>query len=290
MLAFLRLMRPANIVTALADILAGAAIAGAWSVGEFPSDLGWLLLATVGLYGGGVVFNDVFDAELDREERPERPIPSGQISLRTAALGGFWLLVAGCCFAGQVSLLSGGIAVVVALLAVGYDKYGKHHVVFGPLIMGLCRGGNLLLGMSIVGAAVGQYWYLALIPVVFIADITLTSRGEVHGGNSRELRVALGLDIVVCLAFCLLGFMTSFNLGWVIPPLVVWAQTNIGSKRRALREGTPQAVMQAVKMGVLSLIVLNATFVAGFLGIWEALLVVLLVPLSRFLARYFAVT
>lgn len=74
--AFLELMRPANIVTAFADILAGFAVAGGVIsfTGETslitPDGLGWLLLSTFGLYGGGVVFNDVFDAELDAKERP----------------------------------------------------------------------------------------------------------------------------------------------------------------------------------------------------------------------------
>ena len=67
-------MRPANIVTAHADILAGYAAAGATN----GVHLVLLLAATTGLYGGGVVFNDVFDAKLDAMERPERPFQAGQ--------------------------------------------------------------------------------------------------------------------------------------------------------------------------------------------------------------------
>jgi 4-hydroxybenzoate polyprenyltransferase len=84
LLPYLQMMRPANIVTAWADILVGCAIVGFVSTQGIsvviPNviPLVWLLLATTGLYGGGVVFNDVFDADLDRIERPERPIPSGR--------------------------------------------------------------------------------------------------------------------------------------------------------------------------------------------------------------------
>src|SRR3954447_3256538 len=93
---YLGLMRPANIVTAISDILAGVAIAGYFS-GNYTGDIGLvpvvlLALSTTGLYGGGVVFNDVFDAELDKIERPERPIPSGLIAKRGAALLGAILL------------------------------------------------------------------------------------------------------------------------------------------------------------------------------------------------------
>ncbi|MDB9327285.1 UbiA family prenyltransferase, partial [Nodularia spumigena CS-590/02] len=108
--AYLQLMRPANIVTAWADILAGFAAseyivitnqATAWEMNLIP--LAWLLLATTGLYGGGIVFNDVFDTEIDTQERPERPIPSGRASRRGATLLGSWLLSIGIVAASQVS-------------------------------------------------------------------------------------------------------------------------------------------------------------------------------------------
>src|SRR5690348_4730424 len=101
-------MRPANIVTAVADILAGIAIAGYFTSGERDiSQVILLLLANVGLYGGGVVLNDFFDAALDAVERPERPIPSGLISKAEALLLGVLLLITGIVCASFVSSVSG---------------------------------------------------------------------------------------------------------------------------------------------------------------------------------------
>lgn len=288
---FLRLMRPANIVTALADILAGAAVAGAWSVsGGSPEGLPWLLLSTIGLYGGGVVLNDVFDADLDRIERPERPIPSGKISIVTAGVGGFGLLIAGILAASRVSQSAALLALLVAGLAVGYDKFGKHHPVIGPLMMGCCRGGNLLLGMSIVWGTVSNYWFLALVPILFIADITLTSQGEVSGKNKPTLRLALTLDAVVVGLFVLISFLTPYTLLTGLPFLALWWWMNTSAKLRALRDNEPALIMRAVKAGVLSLIPLNAALTAGFLGWREGLLVLLLLPVSYGLGRFFAVT
>jgi 4-hydroxybenzoate polyprenyltransferase len=87
---YLELVRPANVATALADVLAGYAVAGLGSPG-----LGWLLMSTACLYGGGVALNDFFDRGLDRIERPERPIPSGRVSSRAAAGLGLGLLALG---------------------------------------------------------------------------------------------------------------------------------------------------------------------------------------------------
>jgi 4-hydroxybenzoate polyprenyltransferase len=151
MRAYLQLMRPANIITAMADIMAGFAGSGmviqSLTEGTDTSltvrSLLLLLISTIGLYGGGVVFNDVFDAKLDALERPERPIPSGRASLQGAILLGIVLLLLGVLAAFLVSAISGIIATGIAALALLYDKYGKHHPFLGPINMGACRGGNV---------------------------------------------------------------------------------------------------------------------------------------------------
>src|SRR5690349_1177076 len=124
---YLQLMRPANLVTAAADILAGFAAAGAANFAALP----WLLASTIGLYGGGVVLNDLFDRELDAAERPERPLPSGRATARGAAALGFGLLAFGIGAAAIASLPSGALALLIALAAVLYDAWGKHRRIFG---------------------------------------------------------------------------------------------------------------------------------------------------------------
>ena len=66
-------MRPANIITAISDVIAGAAICGFLILADHTADwlkLMFLVLSTIGLYGGGIVFNDVCYLELDKVERP----------------------------------------------------------------------------------------------------------------------------------------------------------------------------------------------------------------------------
>ncbi len=71
----LQLIRLPNLFTAMADVLAGYLIvtgaAVRWDI------LLPLLLATACLYAAGCVLNDFHDREIDRRERPFRPIPSG---------------------------------------------------------------------------------------------------------------------------------------------------------------------------------------------------------------------
>ncbi len=283
---YLQLTRPANIVTAIADILAGMAIAQ-FTFGTSPAY--WLILSTVGLYGGGVVMNDVFDAQLDAIERPERPIPSGKVPLRSAALMGLSLLVLGVVSATLFSTLSGLIAFLVALLAILYDRYAKHSAVFGPLTMGVCRGGNLLLGMSAVSSSLSEWGWLALVPIAYIGAITLISQDEVHGGKRRSLYIAASLYTTVHA----IQFLVAVNEGngTMALLLIVLHALMVGRPLwNAFQNPIGPNIGKAVKAGVLSLIVMNAAWCIAF-GNWPvALGVLLLFPLSILLARIFAVT
>src|SRR5687768_18126364 len=180
--AYFELLRPANVATALADVLAGFAIAGL----RHPERLPWLLLSSCCLYAGGVVLNDVFDRELDRIERPERPMPSGRVTARSAATLGGVLLAIGVAAGAAASLAAGGIAAAIALAVLLYDAWGKRQAPIAPLNMAACRALNLMLGVAAVPAVLPAAWPIAAVPLLYIYAITVLSRGEVHGGSVRS--------------------------------------------------------------------------------------------------------
>lgn len=291
--AYLQLMRPANIVTAWADILLGFAAAGAITTGIDRLDwmaLGWLILSTTGLYGGGVVFNDVCDAELDAIERPERPLPSGRASLPGAIALGSSLLVMGIVAAAMVSPLSVPLAGFVAITALIYDKFGKHQTWLGPINMGLCRGGNLLLGVSVIPQVLADRWYLALIPIIYIAAITAIARGEVEGGKKSTGIIAIILIATAIAIILSLGLLPSYSLLVTLPFLTLFTALVVPAFVKAAITPSAELIQMAVKTAILSLIILDATIAAGFSNGVYGLLVLALLPLSRLFARFFAVT
>jgi len=284
--AYLQLIRPANVVTAWADILAGfAASSSVYSAGT----LAWLVVATTGLYSGGIIFNDVFDTELDTQERPERPIPSGRASRRDATILGSLLLLTGIVAAMQVSWLSGILATGIALAALIYDAFGKHHPILGPINMGLCRGGNLLLGVSAVPAMVGEYWFLAAIPILYIAAITSLSRSEVEVTQKHPGITALILVMIVIAGLLGLGILQT-RLIAVLPLAALFTFRVLVPVIKVVRQPSPELIRQAVRAGILSLIVLDATMAAACGGLSYGLLTLCLLPISLTLAKAFAVT
>lgn len=304
----LQLMRPANIVTAWADVLAGVAIAGYGISGNAMADNSpffaiapqahsiepvlYLLLATTCLYGGGIVLNDYFDAELDAIERPERPIPSGQVSLAVAGTLGSSLLGLGILAAAQVSWVSGVVAIAVASLALLYDAWAKSSALLGPIVMGGCRAGNLLLGMTIL-------WPLSMpsmiaLPWIYILAITLVSQGEVDGslGITRQrchgiLAFAMMLLVLACAV--ILGIRQHRAIA-ILPFTILLSFRLLPDFGQVVVEPTADHARSAVRAGVLSLIILDASLAASFAGLAAGLLVLLLLPLSTRFAKTFAVT
>lgn len=294
-MGFARLARPANLPTAAADIFAGAAI-GLYA--QNVEVLGFLMdnikdvlsvvFASVFLYAGGVVFNDVFDAKLDAVERPERPIPSGLVPSRQAVIWGVLLLGMGILSAFYCNTVSGAISVVLTAAIITYDAHFKHHVFFGPMNMGICRGLNLLLGLSILGML--PYWWISIVPVIYIFAITLISRGEVHGNNKSHIVWAGVLYTIVLTLIAFIVELKADNLLLTAPFLILFGILIFLPLAKAYKENSPKNIKKAVISGVLSLIVMNTCWVAGFSNGYLALLVLLLLPLSMILSKIFAVT
>lgn len=176
-------MRLSLAPTAAADIVAGTLFAAhGWPGGRAP----WLLVgASLCIYHGALALNDWTDREHDARTRPTRPIPSGAVSARAALRLAIALLAGGTALAWSASNASGIALSAVALLAALYDVAGRGPW-SGPLLLGLCRAGNLLAGMSVLGAA----WALQPLSLAagYGAYVFFVSRlGRLEDGEAGEI-------------------------------------------------------------------------------------------------------
>jgi len=284
--AYLELLRPANVMTAVADGLAGFAVAGSADTSTLP----WLLAASACLYAGGVALNDFFDRELDLRERPERPIPSGRVRPAGAAAIGAALLATGVLAASLVNHVSATIALATAAFVVLYDAWGKHRMFFGPVNMGVCRGLNLLLGISVVSGAAAERWYLALIPFIYICGVTALSRGEVHGGKRPVAVFSLVSLVLVLAALAAVAIGAGDQTWWALALTLLFGWRVLPSFLQAYRDPHPAPIRNAVRTGVLSLVLLDAVIGGAFAGMLYSLLILATAILAIALAKLFAVT
>ena len=85
----LELGRVSNLPTVWTNTLAGLALSGSTATDW---RLPVVLVSMTAAYTGGMFLNDAFDAAIDSEQRPERPIPSGTVSVASVFVAGFALL------------------------------------------------------------------------------------------------------------------------------------------------------------------------------------------------------
>ena len=134
---YLRLGRVSNLPTVWTNCLAASILAGA--VPDLIR-LTLIALAISLLYVSGMFLNDAFDQEFDRRYRPERPIPSGEISGAAVYKIGFALMVLGLVILFASFPQTGAVfwGMVLAALIVFYD-WSHKKTAASPVIMALCR-------------------------------------------------------------------------------------------------------------------------------------------------------
>ncbi len=292
MRAYLQLMRLPAVFTALADIVLGFLLNHTVdSLQTRTGTLALLLGASGGLYLAGMVFNDLFDRRLDAGERPERPIPSGRVSAGAALAIGVLLMAGGVSAAalvGRKSLMVAG-ALVVAILA--YDGFLKR-TPLGPVGMGACRFLNVMLGAS-AGGWDPRHWALAGALGVYIAGVTWFARNEAGKSGRASLAGAVGIiDLGLAgVAAHILHFRTGDDTWGTLTALAIIALVINRRLLLTLFNPEPAHVQAAVRMLLLSYVVIEATFIFYKTGdaIVATATLALLIP-AMFLGRWIAMT
>ena len=215
-LAWFQLARLSATPSAVTNILVGYLIVHAdWSPG-------WqvlaLIVSSVSLYSLGMISNDLFDVERDRQTGRRRPLVEGRISIRAAVIACLILLAVAWIAAGLVGPASLSIALALSVSIYLYNGPFKA-TWFGPGLMGLCRGLNVLLGAGaiavswsdvagegiqpLIEASASAWWptgiWISGSLMILIAGITVLARDEATGGNRGSV----------------IGGIVGIALGWI---------------------------------------------------------------------------
>jgi len=261
--AYLQLMRLPAVFTAMADIVLGFVLAHRTlsPAAEFIA----LLSASTALYLAGMVFNDFFDRALDAQERPNRPIPSGHISPRSAFALGTVLTAIGlaCAFAAGGRAI--GIAGALTAMILAYDGFLKKTVA-GPLAMGGCRMLNVLLGASTAGLFVWKSPQVGVAAAmgIYVAGITWFARREAVR-TSRTQLVAATLVIhcgITGLGLLLIAGWPQAEVGSLAAIALAIVTASIEFRLApALKNPSPENVQAAVKRLLLAIVLFDATMI-----------------------------
>jgi hypothetical protein len=281
--AIVELVRAPAALSVPGDSLAGAAAAG-WPFGRRSIALS---ASAVCLYWAGMALNDYADRDLDRLERPERPIPSGRISPRFALGLAAGLTAAGVGIAGVAGGREAlGVAVPLAATVWAYDLVLKSTPA-GPVAMAAARTLDVLLGAGGARAAVPA----ALTVGAHTLGITVLSRGEVHGTDARTPQAALAGTVAITGSALAGGPRCGWRSRLAAAGLAALYAKTVGSAQgAAARDPSSGTVRRAVGAGILGFMPLQAALLARAGSVRTALPVALAFPLARRLSRKVSAT
>jgi len=164
------LTRPGNALAAGVLTFIGAFVAGGLAA---PTSTAFAVLATGVATGGGNAINDYFDREIDAINRPDRPIPRGAVTPRTALAFSLALFAAAVGLTLLLPPVAIAIAVVNLLALVAYTEVFKGLPGVGNALVAYLTGSTFLYG----GAAVGGD--LTTVSVLFVLAAAATMAREI---------------------------------------------------------------------------------------------------------------
>lgn len=292
---YLALVRFPNLFTIPSNIMVGFS-----QLVLFPEarmeNLLLLTITSILLYVVGIIINDYRDLELDRKERPDRPLPSGKISRRSALAIAFIATILAIILATFVGISSLLLAVILLITIVAYDCWLKNNIL-GYFTIALARVFNVVLGCSPgITILITNQNDLARISVIlvstflYVTAISYMSRIEVEPSpkksNFQISVVLLSLVPAILTYFTLMGFFK-----WdLFLSLVIFVGMLVKSLVRKYGSSNPKVIRKIVRNLVLSIIILDSAFMSGTLGFAYGLsLLVLLIP-AVIISRRFYVT
>jgi hypothetical protein len=173
--AWLQLARISNTPTVVSNSIAGAVLATA------AADAGTVAVVAAAMalfYTAGMILNDVLDYEVDRVQRPERPLPSGVVGRNAAVVAVVALFAAGealLALTGLEPFLAGlGLIALIVL----YDAWHKGNAL-SPVLMGGCRAlVYVIAALAVAGAVELEVWTAAVVLLLYIVGLTQVAKAE----------------------------------------------------------------------------------------------------------------
>ena len=213
---YLALTRPGNMILTAIAVIAGSFIAAGPEIMDFQIEVAICCVCSMILVGGGNALNDYNDRETDKENHPERPIPSGSISADTAsiyaqALLGSGLLILLFALENKMPFI---IALIGILLLTAYENGLKAAGISGNITVGLMSGAVFLFAGMAVNDPGPTLWMFGLAVLATITREIIKDIQDLEGDRDRRtLPASIGIEnsMRVAILFLLIAIGLSYT-------------------------------------------------------------------------------
>lgn len=220
-----KISRPMSTLSGvLATVLGGyVAGTGAWL------DIGLAALATLFVSAAANAWNDVQDIEIDRINQPQRPLPSGMVSLRAARTFSFVLAALSLMLALFINWQSVLIVAATNLILYLYSVRLKSTVLLGNATVATVSALSAIFGGVAAGNPVPSLWLAAVIFVGIFGREVLKTLADYEGDRAEDVRTistVWGGRVARTVFFLLLGataiIMLAPYVAQVYKPIYAW--------------------------------------------------------------------
>lgn len=221
--------------------------------------------------------NDYFDLDVDRVNRPERPLPSGRITVRELTVIAALLSVSGLATAALLGPPALTLAAVTWAVGLLYNWKGKEAGLPGNVMVSFSVAMTFVLGgVAVGGLTSGVVWTFGALAFLFdLAEEIAGGAMDVKGDERRSAKTlarmkgrtyALGVSSVIFAFFIGLTFL-PYVLGWLgVVYLVLIAATDVAVAYLAvklLRSRTPRDGRARIRQLYLAMVFFVVAFLAS---------------------------
>jgi len=211
MFAYLETLRPLNGLMAVFAVFVAATLVNFF----IPYQLSLAFLVVFLISGGGMVINDYFDYETDRINRPNKPIPSGRISRKTALVYTIVLFLVADFIALFLNFYAFVLAVINTVISIIYSWRLKKKVLIGNFSVSWLAASTFLFGNLLTGNI--SITVLLLFLMAFSSNVgreITKSIEDVEGDKSiraRTLPIVAGKNFAGFIAMIFVLFAIFFS-------------------------------------------------------------------------------
>ena len=218
--AYLEIIRPGNAVMAVIAVLLVMLISGNFTLNAFLACIVVLMVI-----GGGNAINDYFDHKIDAINKPNRPIPSGRISLNAAKIYSVALFVIGTILAFIIGFLPGLIALFTSVVLILYAYNLKKMPLIGNMAVSFFIGFTFVFGAVVVGepllSILGFSPFFITMMREIVKDMEDMEGDKKEGARTLPILYGLKSSAVIATLFMIFAVATS-PIPYIIRVLTVF--------------------------------------------------------------------
>jgi geranylgeranylglycerol-phosphate geranylgeranyltransferase len=226
--SYIEILRPGNAIMALIAVILMAVIGKTYSFG--------IVLGAISVFiatGAGNTINDYYDYDIDKINKPDRPIPSGRIKLKNALYYSLILFFVATVLGFLISFENGLTVIICSILMIVYAYDLKQRCLIGNICVSLLTGltfvyGGLITKDLYLGIILGIFGFLMTLSREIIKDTEDIEGDKKENANTLPIKygaknavtLAVLLNILTCILSPLLYYYNIFSITYLIIVLI----------------------------------------------------------------------